>query len=159
MVWLVMAGEFGYGHGWQGREPGRAGGGVQLIEQTGFGVRSAVLVLEKPGSAARFVLVPMLHLGTPGFYRAVRRRLQDCEVVVVEGVGGRTVSVITLAYRIAGRVRRSGLVDQSRGLELAGLQARIVRPDLTAAQFARGWRKIAAGCAGLLARPSSDCGC
>jgi hypothetical protein len=39
----------------------------KLIEQTGFGVRSAALTLDKPGSAVRFVLFPMLHLGTPAF--------------------------------------------------------------------------------------------
>jgi hypothetical protein len=37
---------------------------------------------------------------------------------------------------------RGGLVDQGRGLDLAGLEGRIVRPDLTAAQFARGWREV-----------------
>jgi hypothetical protein len=84
----------------------------------------------------------MLHLGSPEFYRAVRRQLERCDVVVVEGVGGRTASVITLAYRIGGRVRRDGLVDQGEGLDLTGLEGRIVRPDLTAAQFASGWRKI-----------------
>ena len=35
-----------------------------------------MLTLAKPGSAVRFVLLPMLHLGSPAFYRAVRRRLQ-----------------------------------------------------------------------------------
>jgi hypothetical protein len=115
---------------------------VQLIEQTGFGVRSAMLTFARPGSVVRFVLFPTLHLGSPAFYRAVRRRLQECDAVVVEGVGGRTTSVITLAYRLGGWVHRGGLVDQGRGLDLAGLDGRIVRPDLTAAQFARGWRKI-----------------
>jgi hypothetical protein len=119
-----------------------AGDRMQLIEQTGFGVRSAALTFARPGSAVRFVLFPMLHLGSPAFYREVRRRLGECDVVVVEGVGGKTTSLITLAYRLGGRVRRGGLVDQGRGLDLAGLEGRIVRPDLTAAQFARGWRKV-----------------
>jgi hypothetical protein len=119
-----------------------AGVRVQLIEQTGFGVRSATLTFARPGSAVRFTLFPMLHLGSPAFYREVRRRLGECDVVVVEGVGGKTTSLITLAYRLGGRVRRGGLVDQGRGLDLAGLKGRIVRPDLTAAQFARGWRKV-----------------
>lgn len=101
-----------------------------------------MLTLSRPGSPVRFVLFPMLHLGSPGFYRAVRRQLERCDVVVVEGVGGRKASVITLAYRIGGRVRRDGLVDQGRGLDLTGLEGRIIRPDLTAAQFASGWRKV-----------------
>lgn len=90
---------------------------MHLIEQTGFGVRSAMLTLERRGSATRFVLFPMLHLGTPAFYRAVHRSLKDCDVVVVEGVRGRTTAAVTMAYRIAGRIRRDGLVEQGRGLD------------------------------------------
>lgn len=116
---------------------------MQLIEQTGFGVRSAVLTLEKRESAVRFVLFPMLHLGSPAFYRAVHRRLEDCDDVVVEGVRGSSAAVITLAYRIGGWLRRGGLVDQGRGLDLTDLKGRIIRPDLTAAQFAHGWREVA----------------
>jgi len=113
---------------------------MQLIEETGFGVRISMLTLAKPGSAVRFVLLPMLHLGSPAFYQAVRRRLQECDVVVVEGLAGRTSSVMTLSYRIGGRLRRGGLVDQGRGLDLTGLKGQIIHPDLTAAQFAPGWR-------------------
>jgi hypothetical protein len=98
-----------------------AGGGMQLIEQTGLGVRSVELTLERPGSAVRFVLFPMLHLGSPAFYRTVRCGLQNCDVVVVEGIGGRSVSMLALAYRIGGRLRRGGLIDQGQGLDLAGL--------------------------------------
>src|SRR5258708_39410154 len=112
---------------------------MQLIEQTGFGVRISMLTLAKPGSATRFVLIPMLHLGSPAFYRAVRRRLEECDVVVVEGVAGRTTSVMTLAYRIGGRLRRGGLVDQGRGPDLTGLTGQIIRPDLPAAPLARRW--------------------
>ena len=121
---------------------------MQLIEQTGFGVRSALLTLAKRGSATRFVLIPMLHLGSPAFYRAVRRRLEECDVVVVEGVAGRTTSVMTLAYRIGGRLRRGGLVDQGRGLDLTGLTGQIIRPDLTAASSPAGGARSAAGCGG-----------
>ncbi|HUA30356.1 MAG TPA: hypothetical protein VMC03_15850 [Streptosporangiaceae bacterium] len=106
---------------------------MQLIEQTGFGVRSAMLTFARPGSAVRFTLFPMLHPGSPAFYQAVRRRLSECDVVVIEGVGGKTTSVITLAYRLGGRVRRGGLVGQGRGLDLAGLRrgrARCPRPSL-----------------------------
>jgi hypothetical protein len=116
---------------------------VQIIEQTDFAVRSSVMTLAKSGSEVRFVVVPMLHLGTPAFYKTVRRRLESCDQIVVEGVGGRQVRVMTLAYRMAGRFGRGGLVTQSKGLDLTGLDDRLVRPDLTAAQFATGWKKIA----------------
>jgi len=101
-----------------------------------------MLILAKQGSTTRFVLFPMLHLGSPAFFGAVRGQLQECDVVVAEGVAGRTTSVATLAYRIGGRLHRGGLVDQGHGLDLTGLKGQIIHPDLTAAQFARGWRKI-----------------
>jgi hypothetical protein len=72
----------------------------------------------------------------------VRRRLEECDDVIIEGVGGHRAAVITLAYQIGGRLRRGGLVGHGQGLDLVGLKARIIQPDLTAAQFAQGWRKV-----------------
>lgn len=118
---------------------------MQIIEHTGFGTRSAVLTFEKRGSNVRFVVVPMLHLGSPQFYRNVRKELQACDRIVVEGVTGHRTRMFTLAYRLAGKVRRSGLVGQAEGLDLSDLSDRFVRPDLTAAQFAHGWRGVKRG--------------
>ena len=41
---------------------------MQLIEVTDFGVLSAVIWLRRTGTPLRFVLFPMLHLGTAAFY-------------------------------------------------------------------------------------------
>ncbi len=56
----------------------------------------------------------MLHVASPGFYGEVRRRLADCDLVVAEGVRGksRQVSAITLAYRFAPRLRREEMAEQ-----------------------------------------------
>jgi len=118
---------------------------VQIIEQTGFGVRSAVLTLESPAHQARFIVFPMLHLAMPSFYQAVRRGLQDCDQIVVEGVAGNRTRLMTLAYRTAGRLGRGGLVDQGTGLDLSAFADRLVRPDMTAAEFASGWRRVSRG--------------
>jgi hypothetical protein len=115
---------------------------VQLIEDTGFGVRSAILTLEKRDSSVRFVLVPMLHLGSPAFFKTVHDILSRCDTVVAEGVPGLRARIITLAYRVGGRFRRDGLVDQGRALDLASLDADMVRPDLTAREFGVGWRGV-----------------
>lgn len=117
--------------------------GVQIIEQTGFGVRSAVFTLASKTSETRFVVVPMLHIGEPSFYRAVQRTLLACDKIVVEGVGGRRVSALTLSYRIASRFGRGGLVMQGRALDLSPAKDRLIRPDLTAAQFSSGWKRLA----------------
>lgn len=115
---------------------------MQIIEQTDLGVRSAVMTFERADSAVRFVVIPMMHLALPSFYREVHRRLQTCDVVIAEGVGGTRTRVITLAYRLAGRFRRGGLVQQSEALDLSKLGNEIVRPDLSAEEFATGWTAI-----------------
>jgi hypothetical protein len=117
---------------------------MQIIEQTGFGVRSAVITLRRRVGGPVFLLFPMLHVASPGFYAEVQARLADCDVVVVEGVAGARVRVLTLAYRIAGRIRRSGLVLQSRALDIKALPGTIVRPDLSAKEFDTAWQRVSA---------------
>ena len=106
------------------------------------GVRSAVITLRSREVPLVFVLFPMLHLGTKSFYRAVTDRLSSSDVVVAEGISGRSVVVaaLTLAYRLPGRRRRLGLVKQH--IDLAGLGVPVIRPDMTAAEFSKGWRAV-----------------
>jgi hypothetical protein len=113
---------------------------VQIIEQTGFGTRSAVITMRRRSGGPVFLLFPMLHIGAPQFYREVHRRLAECDTVVVEGVRGARTRVLTLAYTMAGRLRRSGLVLQSEALDLSSLPGAIIRPDLTAKEFGGAWR-------------------
>jgi len=115
---------------------------MQIVEQTGFGLRSAVMTLAAKDSDIRFQLFPMIHLGSPAFYQHVHKQLMLCDVVVVEGVQGRRAALMTLSYRIAGRVRREALVDQGRGLVLSDLPGQIVRPDLSAEEFGHGWAGV-----------------
>jgi hypothetical protein len=49
--------------------------GVQLIETSVVGVRSAVITMQRPGTQLRIQLVPMLRLGTAAFYKQVTERL------------------------------------------------------------------------------------
>ena len=99
------------------------------------------MTLEKRGSQVRFVLFPMIHLGAPSFYAEVARRLSRCDLILTEGVGGRRTSIVTLSYRLAGRIRRFGLVEQRHALQLRGLGVPLENVDATAAQFGRSWQK------------------
>jgi hypothetical protein len=115
---------------------------MQIIEVGILGVRSAVITLRSRDSPMEIVLFPMIHLGTPAFYRAVRSMIGDCQVVVAEGIKGASpsVSLLTLSYRLTGRNRRLGLVQQD-DLGLDALDARVIRPDMTGAQFEQRWRQ------------------
>src|SRR5262249_12084774 len=91
----------------------------------------------------RFVLFPMVHLGTPAFYEEVERRLKSCHVVVAEGVSGRPpigLSALTASYRLPGRRGRDGMTTQ--GLDLSRLHAQVVNPDMTSEEFMGVWRKV-----------------
>jgi hypothetical protein len=115
--------------------------GMQIIEASVIGVRSAVITFRRPDTPMQIVLFPMLHLGTRGFYKAVSARLRDCQLVVAEGIRGRsaTGSLLTMSYRLLGRSRRLGLVVQDLDLDTLGIP--VIRPDMTGKEFDSRWRK------------------
>ena len=114
---------------------------MQLIEVTDFGIRSAAIWLQRRETPLRFVLFPMLHLGSASFHADVTRRLAACQVIVTEGVTGRSavLTALTAVYRIPGRYR-GDLMAQD--LDLGSSGAAVIRPDVDAAGFNAGWRRV-----------------
>ncbi|MFD4600519.1 hypothetical protein ACFWPQ_21125 [Streptomyces sp. NPDC058464] len=82
-----------------------------------------------------FVIFPMLHVASPTFYSQVRLRLKECDLIVLEGIRGKSagVSALTLAYRFAPRRRRNGLQEQ-RADTLLPKDVPVINPDVTAAE-------------------------
>ncbi|WP_329175102.1 hypothetical protein [Streptomyces sp. NBC_01477] len=116
---------------------------MQIVEVTGLAVRSAVFTMRRKGTPLEFVVFPMTHVASPTFYRQVRRRLRDCDLIVMEGVKGRSagLSTLTLAYRFAPRRRRNGLVAQNdAGLLPEGVP--VLYPDVTAAEAMADLREL-----------------
>jgi hypothetical protein len=115
---------------------------VQLIEVSDLAVRSAEIWLRRRNTPMRFVLFPMLHVGAPSFYEEVTRRLQACDLVVTEGIRGRslTSSALTLTYRLFGNTNRDGLVVQH--IDYSSLGVPVVGPDMSASEFREGWRHM-----------------
>ena len=116
---------------------------MQVIEVTGLGVRSAVITLRRAGTPLRFVLFPMMHVASPLFYRQVRERLSGCDLIVAEGIRGksRQLSALTLAYRFAPRWRRNGLEEQD-DVRLLPDGIPVMRPDVTAADAVADLRTL-----------------
>ncbi|MFE4652277.1 hypothetical protein [Streptomyces sp. NPDC056707] len=81
------------------------------------------------------MIFPMLHVASPTFYSQVRIRLRECDLIVVEGIRGKSVGVsaLTLAYRFTPRRRRNGLQEQREELLLPEAVP-VVNPDVTAAE-------------------------
>jgi hypothetical protein len=56
---------------------------MQLVEvDDAHGVRAAVTPFTSESSSVQFVLVPVLPLGVPAHYDAVREMLRSCDLVV-----------------------------------------------------------------------------
>jgi hypothetical protein len=108
---------------------------MQIIEVTGYAVRSAVITMRRKGKPLEFVIFPMVHVASPTFYSQVRLRLRECDLIVLEGIRGKSagVSALTLAYRFAPRRRRNGLEEQ-RDDVLLPEGVPVVNPDVTAAE-------------------------
>ena len=114
---------------------------MQIIEVTETAVRAAELRLERRQSPLRFVLYPMLHVGSPDFYAEVNRRLHAVDVIVAEGVGdSRTVSRLTAGYRaLADDARRRLMVQH---LDYGTTGAEVVCPDPSGPEFDARWRTV-----------------
>lgn len=117
---------------------------VQLIEVTSYGVRSAAISLKRRDTPLRFVLFPMLHLGAPAFYEEVTQRLKSCQLIVAEGVVGRSITVTALAavYTIPSHRGKGGLVKQN--IDYGAIGVPVINPDATAAELHVSWNKVPA---------------
>lgn len=119
---------------------------MQIIEVTGWAVRSAVIRLRRRETPLQFVLYPMIHMARPAFYAEVTGRLRRADVIVAEGVGGdgqrRSVLVgaLALSYRVLRFNPRAKLVEQD--IDYAVLRVPVIRPDVSAEEFGSGWRRV-----------------
>ncbi len=116
---------------------------MQITEVTGFGVRSAAIRLRRDETPMQFALFPMLHFAAPSFYAQVRRRLQECAVIVAEGVSGPSLqeNAMSFANRYFPRGRQRGIVGQSDEATLPeGIP--VIRPEVPPAEPALDLRGI-----------------
>lgn len=106
------------------------------------GARSAVITLRAPRTPMRITLFPMIHLGTPDYYRSVTARLASSDLIIAEGVSGRSAAAraLTLAYRLPAHSHRLALTVQH--IDYASLGIPVIRPDITAPQFRTRWRAL-----------------
>jgi hypothetical protein len=115
---------------------------MRILDATGDQMTSCLILMERRDTPLRFLLFPMTHLAAPSFYDGVRHRLSRCDLIVAEGIAGRSleVSARTLSYRLTGRLRRSVCVQDYRTLLPSGVPAMNV--DLTAREIVAELRKL-----------------
>jgi hypothetical protein len=80
----------------------------------------------------------MVHFADARFYESVQTRLADCQIVVAEGIQGRSASAraITRSYRLLRHKKSLAMVVQN--LDYGDLDAEIVCLDLTGAEMVAG---------------------
>jgi hypothetical protein len=115
---------------------------VQFIESSVIGVRSAYLRLSAGPERPDVCLFPMIHIGSPAYYAEVKRRLDDCDVVLFEGVRSLRVWLLTRAYSIATYRKRLGLVLQRDALAVPLMKQRKIHADVNTEQFSAAWDEI-----------------
>jgi hypothetical protein len=116
---------------------------MQITEVTGFAVRSAAITLRRDETPMQFALFPMIHFAAPSFYAQVRRRLENCAVIVAEGVSGTTLQSNAMGFtnRYFPRGRQRGIVGQTDEAVLPD-GVPVIRPDVPLAEIALDLRGI-----------------
>jgi hypothetical protein len=120
----------------------RHGAALQYIENSALALRAAHYALIRRPEDHRFLLFPMIHIGTSEYYSQVRLRLEDCDVILFEGVRSWRGWLLTLSYSIVARRKRLGLITQRDASLLKGLRARLVHTDLGPGEFHERWSAI-----------------
>jgi hypothetical protein len=116
---------------------------MQFIESNVFGVRAALYSLVRPDDAPRFLLFPMIHIGSAEYYSQIHKKLDECDVILFEGVRSFRARMLSLSYRIVARRRRLGLVAQDASL-LRGLHGQLIHADVAPGEFKDNWSQIPA---------------
>jgi hypothetical protein len=115
---------------------------MQFIEKNSFNVRSAIYHLKKDDNAPEFLLFPMIHVGTKEFYEEISRRLNACDLILVEGVESKRVNLLTSSYRIVRKIKRMDLITQQEGMNLTSLRGKLCNTDMTGRSFEQRWSSL-----------------
>jgi hypothetical protein len=83
----------------------------------------------------------MIHIGSSDYYSQVHKKLDECDIVLYEGVRTYRARVLALSYRIVARRRRLGLVTQDASL-LRGLRGRLIHADIAPGEFNDNWSQV-----------------
>jgi pheromone shutdown protein TraB len=106
-----------------------------------LGLRSAVMRVKHRETPMQFLVFPMTHMAQADFYREVTRMLRGTDMIVAEGIKGRSAlgSTLTATYRVLARRPGINLVHQS--IDYGKLGKPVIYPDVTSVEFATAWRK------------------
>jgi hypothetical protein len=114
---------------------------VQFIESNVFGVRAALYSFTRTVGPPTILLFPMIHIGSSDYYSQVHKKLDECDIILFEGLRTFRARVLALSYRIVARRRRLGLVAQDASL-LRGIRGKLIHADIAPGEFNDNWSQI-----------------
>lgn len=114
---------------------------MQIIENSCFGLRSAIWTLKNRQGKPTFLLYPMIHIADPKFYSEISARLKNCDVILFEGIRSPKSRRLTKCYLELTKSARLGLVSQSK-MDLEHVKERLVHADMEDDCFDEEWAKI-----------------
>src|SRR5262249_4340988 len=112
---------------------------MQFIEKNSFSVRSAVYHLAKDDHSPKFVLFPMIHVGSQSFYDEITRRPVSCDLILAEGVISKRGQLLTLSYRVVKYIRRMDLVVQQEAIKSYAFRDKLINADMAGNVFDARW--------------------
>jgi hypothetical protein len=118
---------------------------VQYLENSLIALRAVHYTLRSSTGGPEVQLFPLVHIASAGFYSQVRSKLNECDVILYEGVRSLKTRILTLSYRIVARRKRLGLVCQRDALPLRSLRGRLVHGDVSTAEFNESWTRLPLG--------------
>lgn len=116
---------------------------MQFIEKNSFNVRSALYSMEKADSNTKFLLLPMVHIGTRAYYEQVTEKINKCDLVLLEGVKSKRAGLLTLSYRVVRLIKRMDLVTQQEALDITSFRNKILSADIKGEEFDHKWQSQA----------------
>ena len=114
---------------------------MQIIEKSALGVRTAIYKLVSRTRASEITVFPMIHVGEPRFYRQVKDRLSDMDLILFEGVSGETACRISQAYSLFPDKNRNGLIVQPE-LNPDHFAGELIHADIDGEAFEKEWEKL-----------------
>lgn len=114
---------------------------MQILESSVLGLRTARMVFRSRNSPISITLYPMVHVGEERFYNETYDEAFNHDIALVEGVRSSAVRQLTRAYRWL-NLQKLDLIVQPATPSRDSVTARIVRADLTAAEFELEWKKV-----------------
>ena len=84
----------------------------------------------------------MIHIGASSFYDEVGSLLDQCHLILWEGVSSLRARILTFSYRWVVQRRRLGLVLQHRALPRERFEGRLIHSDVSSEEFHREWSQV-----------------